>query len=238
MKFRFGVLSLVIRFKIYSLLVYLASCLCLIGVTHLSPGQLILASSSDSVWRLLPLDFEDQIEQLVNESQFGEAKKLIQELEFASEADKDANLIRVESLEAHWMFTSLGKHEDAIDILSGLEASPLDVINLYPEFHVGDYAGSFDPSLADQSTLDSLLPLMRYLVDQRNTLSRFRGETMPLVDTLEESLYLSRIIDTTLLRVYLRVNESFAASLLRIGNFCSLEESEEILIEWKVGEGG
>ena len=205
------------------------------GVSLLTPGPLILASSSDSVWRLLPLDFEDQIEQLVNENQFGEAKKLIQELEFASEGDKDANLIRVESLEAHWMFTSLGRYEDAIGVLSALEASPLDVINMYPEFHVGDYAGSFDRTGSEESNLDSLLPLMRYLVEQRNTLNRFRGENMPMVDDLEESLYLSRIIDTTLLRVYLRVNESFAASLLRIVNYCDLEECEVILIEQKVG---
>jgi hypothetical protein len=132
------------------------------------------------------------------------------------------------------MFTSLGLYMEAIDILCGLEASPLDVINMYPEFHVGDYAGSFDRGGGEvESGMDAMVPLMHYLVEQRNRLNRFRGEMMPMVEELEESLYLSRVIDTTLLRVYLRVNESFAASLLRIRNFCELEESEEILVELK-----
>lgn len=159
------------------------------------------------------------------------------------------------------MFTTLHRYQDAIDMLSGLEASPVDVINLYPEFqHIADdfsngstRAPYIDPKNEDKedpgnqesqyrddqkaSPMESLIPLMHYLMEQRNTLIKFRADApnSTTAENIEESLYLSRVIDTTLLCLYLRVNESFASSLLRIRNFCDLDECEKLLLREEVG---
>lgn len=51
-----------------------------------------------------------------------------------------ANIIRVRGLHAHYKFTQLHKYEESITMLQELQASPLDVINLYPDLAVDDLA--------------------------------------------------------------------------------------------------
>jgi hypothetical protein len=55
-------------------------------------------------------------------------------LTFSSDEDKTINVIRVRGIYANHLFTQDGKYEEAISILSELKASPIDVINLYPQF--------------------------------------------------------------------------------------------------------
>jgi hypothetical protein len=40
------------------------------------------------IWRLLPLDFDDQIDELIANKRFTEASAFIEELDFESEEDK------------------------------------------------------------------------------------------------------------------------------------------------------
>ena len=48
-----------------------------------------------------------------------------------------ANIIRIRGLYAHHTFSAEKKYEEAISILNELKASPLDVINLFPQFSIG-----------------------------------------------------------------------------------------------------
>ncbi|KAJ3004584.1 UNVERIFIED_CONTAM: hypothetical protein HDU68_004993, partial [Siphonaria sp. JEL0065] len=42
----------------------------------------------------------------------------------------------------------------------------------------------------------------------------------------EDAVFLSSVVDTTLLKVYLMVNEVLVGSLVRVENYCDLEEAE------------
>ena len=185
------------------------------------PESLIISDSS-SIYKLLPLDFEDQIEQLLDANDFQQAKNLINELEFPTPESKNTNLIHVRGMEAHYMF-ELKEYSKAIAILQELNASPIDVINLYPDFKISDT----DSIINDESDVDSLIPLMDYLTRERNVLKKIRATVVG--NDLVDVDYLAGIVDTTLLKVYLQVNESLAFSLLRVENFCLFEESRYIL---------
>ena len=47
--------------------------------------------------------------------------------------------------------------------------------------------------------------------------------------SLDDTIYLSELVDTTLLKVYLSVNEALVGSLVRIHNFCKIDETERLL---------
>ncbi|KAJ3387094.1 Vam6/Vps39-like protein [Lobulomyces angularis] len=197
------------------------------------PGDIITVASPNSVWRLLPLDFEDQIEQLIEMNKFEEAEKLIEELEFPSKEDQISNIIRVKGLEAHYKFTQLHQYEEAIKTLEDLNASPLDVINLFPDLAINE-DNDVSPEPVPASEKNAIIQLMHYLTDQRTKLNKFRSiKGNANTKQFEESIYLSQVIDTTLLKVYLKINDSFARSLLRIDNNCLVEECEVLLKEYK-----
>ncbi|KAJ3217609.1 Vam6/Vps39-like protein [Dinochytrium kinnereticum] len=225
-----------------------------------STSFLYIASSS-SVWRLLPLDFEDQIEQLISSSRFIEAQRLIEELVFTTEEEKTANIIRVRGLYAHHLFTYQKKYEEAVSMLAELKASPIDVINLYPQFSL---LGPSEEVVEDRVALHALL---HYLTNQRVILSKLRdfqapsaSKTKPAYSSAEsnssnsiwsgsvdgypdgynmrfpsvdDTLYLSEVVDTTLLKVYLAINDALVGPLVRIKNFCNLAECEGILLSHK-----
>ncbi|KND00773.1 uncharacterized protein SPPG_03886 [Spizellomyces punctatus DAOM BR117] len=209
-------------------------------------GASILVASQASVWRLLPLDFEDQIEQLVTAGQFAEAKNLIEELDFPTEEDKTANIIRVRGMYAHHIFTTEHKYQEALSILKELQASPLDVINLYPDLSPPDPDGG-TPEPAAPSDKKAMYLLMNYLSEQRAVLAKLRQQQEYLAGmkqaeppdsalqaqypVLADTLYLSEVVDTTLLKVYLSINEALVGSLLRVPNACNVEESEQLLLE-------
>ncbi|KAJ3124851.1 Vam6/Vps39-like protein [Nowakowskiella sp. JEL0407] len=247
----------------------------------------ILVASSTSIWRLLPLDFEDQIEQLLSLSQFAEAQRLIEDLEFPSEDDRTANIIRVKGMHAHHLFTYEKKYREAVKMLEELKGSPLDVINLYPEFNEEYFDHSAPPAPSERAALQVL---MDYLTSQRAILAGIckeyeaMGFTVPPsfsisnflaasssnpptqsgtrsggsvfsgskyrfydqqiraqigeeyeedYDLFLETLYLARVVDTTLLKVYLSVNDALVSIFLRVPNVCELDESEALLLDRK-----
>ncbi|KAJ3089200.1 Vam6/Vps39-like protein [Quaeritorhiza haematococci] len=290
-------------------------------VQHLGSPATILVASPSAVWRLLPLDFEDQIESLIATFRFTEAAKLIEELEFPTEEDKMSNLLRVKGLHAHHVFTHERKYEQAISMLQELKASPLDVIALFPDLSVtGVHAGGPGSAMglsmqgestgfsggsvnlgSDHTNGDTLQPplsplplvepsdrralvaLMHYLTDQRTLLNKLRQQhfqmqqeafwarqqsqmqqqrqlqlqqrqdTRPVTTSKmeppgdfphayaekfvfeedQETLYLSQVVDTTLLKVYLKVNEALVGPLLRVQNMCDVAECEQLLKELK-----
>ncbi|RKO93265.1 vacuolar sorting protein 39 domain 2-domain-containing protein, partial [Blyttiomyces helicus] len=138
-------------------------------------GPTLYVASPTSIWRLLPLDFEDQIEQLIAASLYSEAQRLIEELDFPTEEDKVANIIRVRGLYAHHVFTVERKFEEAVSILDDLKASPLDVINLFPDLVPPD-PDSEPAEPPPPLGREALLVLMDYLTKQRTVLSKLKAD--------------------------------------------------------------
>ncbi|KAI9105692.1 vacuolar sorting protein 39 domain 1-domain-containing protein [Phlyctochytrium arcticum] len=214
----------------------------------LESGQSLHFATSNSVARLLAVDFEDQIEQLITNNQYSEAQILIEDLQFSSPEDKAANVIRVRGMYAHHIFTTEHKYQEAFQILRELQASPLDIVNLYPDLtsnaHDLDMDGpsaevSPSPYVSDK---EALVMLMNYLGEQRSVLGHIRQQQelaglhktrMAASDdaSADETRYLSEVVDTTLLKVYLRINERLVGPLLRTNNYCDVLESEELLLQ-------
>jgi hypothetical protein len=105
----------------------------LTGCELLVFGETTFTFSKNNVWRLLPLDFDDQIDELLLLNRFKDAQILIEELEFQSEDDKQANIIKVKGVYAQYLFNVMKDYDAAIVVLESLKASPLDIIELYPD---------------------------------------------------------------------------------------------------------
>lgn len=250
--------------------------------------DIVHIASASSVWRLIPFDFEDQIEHLISANNYQEAQRLIEELEFSSDDDKVANIIRVRGLYAYYLFTHESKYEEAISLLGELKASPVDIINLFPQFSLLGSSG--EPPVTDAVALSALID---YLTAHRTILSKLRQvqklsmhplshkqtpsssssslsasaifspssstsssslkhrcgprsttsssllstpstpsrHPPPVGDCAHDSLLLSQIVDTTLLKALLQQqNGVLVGALLRLPNFCDVEEAEAALV--------
>ncbi|KAJ3163142.1 Vam6/Vps39-like protein [Geranomyces michiganensis] len=220
-------------------------------------GPSHLVASPSAIWRLIPIDFEDQIEQLVLASSFAQAQALVEDLDFPSESDKIANVMRIRGMYAHHLFRTEHRYAEALAILQELQASPLDIINLYPDLappepggghgeEEDEKSGAGPAPEVPQTDSKAVRMLLTYLTEQRAVLSKLRlqqerhtaatgvgaelqgNEVYPV---LADTVYLSEVIDTTLLKVYLRINEALVGPLLRVSNYCNVEESEALLLE-------
>ena len=218
-------------------------------------GQLWYANTSHDVWRLLPLDFEDQIDELLANNRFADASAFLEELEFPTPEDKASNVLKVRGIFAQYLFNSEKRYEEAIQILEELNASPLDVVELFPR--LSPLAGMGDPSIElgyffnlDQ---DAYLLLSQYLARERVRLTKYRGDIEREVPNLKrrkslsdlaspslisyptyaDALYLSEFVDTTLMKSYILTNSKLLASLMRLENFCDKVLTEKALIEAK-----
>ncbi|KAI8823117.1 vacuolar sorting protein 39 domain 2-domain-containing protein [Fimicolochytrium jonesii] len=210
------------------------------GVNTVVFGHSILAASPTSIWRLLPVDFEDQIEQLLGNDEYADAQSLVEELAFPTEQDKIANVIRIRGMYAHHLFRAEHKYQEGLSILQELNASPLDVINLFPEFAPPDPDASSEP--VQPSDRNAIMLLLTYLTEQRGVLSRLRQQqeayaksvmgsaSQAATTNIADTVYLSEVVDTTLLKVYLQVNEALVGPLLRVTNHCNVSESESLLL--------
>ncbi|KAJ3012619.1 Vam6/Vps39-like protein [Thoreauomyces humboldtii] len=224
-------------------------------------GSTNLVASQSTIWHLIPLDYEEQIEQLVHNNHFSEAQALVEELDFPSEQDKIANVIRIRGMYAHYLFRSEAKYREAIDLLQELQASPLDVINLYPDLSPPEPDADPAEPAPPPSDRKAVYLLLAYLTEQRSVLSNLRHQqeqhqrhneqrrlqqdsqdhptkVQDMYPILADTLYLSEVVDTTLLKVYLQVNEALAGPLLRVANYCNVEESEALLLKRQVNDLG
>lgn len=90
--------------------------------------------------------------------------------------------------------------------------------------------------------MKALRILMDYLINQRVILAKLKQQqeqsgSFENYPTVADTLYLMEVVDTTLLKVYLRVNKSLVGPLVRVQNHCNLEESEKVLLDAQVFPG-
>ncbi|KAJ3322293.1 Vam6/Vps39-like protein [Boothiomyces sp. JEL0866] len=213
--------------------------------TIMNLGDLIYIASSKNVWRLLPLDFDEQIDELLAHNRFEDAEAFINELDFATIQEKQANVVKVRGVYAQYLFNVKKEYAEAVSVLEKLNASPVDVLGLYPDImdNVQDY----------QSDKVALQVLGLYLSKERVKLITYRNELTtqmnqtaknainksPYFDTsIEDALSdckcLLEFVETALLQVYLTTNSTLLGSLLRVENSCNYERTVALLIRFKV----
>ncbi|KAG0095622.1 Vam6/Vps39-like protein [Podila epicladia] len=106
-------------------------------------------------------------------------------------------------------------------------------------------AKNTQPSIMSTKELDEAVGcLIRFLADKRQKIQRslqtlqqnsdsFSYNHQDQEDEIEEKLRVLELVDTALLKSYMMTNERLVGSLLRVTNYCNLEETENLLLKHK-----
>lgn len=144
----------------------------------------------------------------------------------------------------------------SIDLYSELKVDPSIIIGLYPDLLPEEFRSRIDypsavPPLSGSELDEAITVLVQYLVETRHRLHKSDGNKgqpspPPETDADEDNVgayepqmsaspefnrkKLKQIVDTTLLKCYLQINDPLVSSLLRLPtNHCHLEETEKVL---------
>ncbi|CAH1762157.1 3604_t:CDS:10 [Entrophospora sp. SA101] len=99
----------------------------------INQGESLCIANNNTVWRFIPINFENQIDQLVEKHEYQEAISLTEQIEPLHLENKDAKLYQIRDLYAHHLF-QLKNFDAAMTIFQDLETNPAEVIALYSSF--------------------------------------------------------------------------------------------------------
>lgn len=122
---------------------------------------------------------------------------------------------------------------ESLNLSSHCECVLTQVIGLYPGLLKPEVRKKFKASMPvanlEGSELETALThLVNFLTQQRSRVAKRMNSGGTASKSLQE---LSEIIDTTLLKCYLKTNPALVGPLLRVENNCEVEESEGLLKE-------
>ncbi len=106
-----------------------------VSLAHAGKGFLV--SSDRCVWRMGALDYDSQIDALVERGKLDEAISLLGMLEDALLKDKEGRQREIKMLKAHRLFDQR-RYRDSLDLFTEVSAPPERVIRLYPRLIAGD----------------------------------------------------------------------------------------------------
>ncbi|EEP81407.1 hypothetical protein UREG_06272 [Uncinocarpus reesii 1704] len=106
-----------------------------ISLAHAGKGFLV--ASERVIWRMNALDYDSQIDSLVEQGHLDEAISLLEMLEDALTTNKAGRLRQVKLQKAQSLFDSR-KYRASLDLFTAASAPPELVIRLYPKLIAGD----------------------------------------------------------------------------------------------------
>ena len=106
-----------------------------VSLAHAGKGFLV--SSERCIWRMGTLDYDSQIDAMVERGKLDEAISLLGMLEDALLKDKEGRLREIKMLKAQTLFDQR-KYRDSLDLFTEVSAPPERVIRLYPRLVAGD----------------------------------------------------------------------------------------------------
>ncbi|XP_060649828.1 vam6/Vps39-like protein [Drosophila nasuta] len=187
----------------------------------------IFAAASSELWCIRMVDIPKQRKELLQQKKF----QLAIELTDISEEkgnDKAQTIREIHRLYANELFTNK-EFSEAMEEFEKAAIDPYEVIKLFPNLvpepqHTVDDAVPTPrvPKLEDHDLENAYKALIVFLVQAR------QREVVKLLDNKNSYKLLLEIIDTTLLKCYLQINDVYVAPLLRL-NQCHFEESEKML---------
>ena len=118
-----------------------------ISLAHAGKGFLV--ASDRAIWRIKALNYNSQIDALVQKGRLDEAISLLGMLEDALLDDKQGRLKEVKMLKAQDLFDQ-HKFRDSIDLFTDIAAPPKRVIRLFPPFIAGTASASSTDPDSDQ----------------------------------------------------------------------------------------
>ena len=110
-----------------------------VSLAHAGKGFLV--SSERCIWRMGALEYDSQINALVERRRFDEAISLLYMLEDALVTDKDGRLREIKMTKAEDLF-SRGRYASAMELFIDVSAPPERVIRLYPPIIAGEARSS------------------------------------------------------------------------------------------------
>ena len=119
-----------------------------ISLAHAGKGFLV--ASERTIWRMGALDYDSQIDALVEIGQLDEAVSLLGMLEDTLIRDKSGRVREIKMQKAQHLFDEK-KFRDSLDLFAEVSAPPERVIKLYPKLVAGDLAQDIIPGEGDEA---------------------------------------------------------------------------------------
>jgi hypothetical protein len=202
----------------------------------------VYVASANQVWRLSPVPLLTQLDQLVANKEYEEAICLCDSVS-SPEVNKAEKLRQIKNLYTYHLF-SKGEYEQAMEMFASLDVDPLQVIGLFPNLLPKTVKQKFTypidvPDLVGAALEKAYLHLITYLTKKRTPfVAQLTNTPTPTSPTLHPDNvdYMNctdvpTIIDTSMLKAYIKTNEALLAPLLRSPNFCHVRESQKVLTE-------
>lgn len=118
-----------------------------ISLAHAGKGFLVV--SERCVWRMGALEYDSQIDALVDRGRLDEAISLLGMLEDALLKDKEGRLREIKMLKAQYLF-DLRRYRESLDLFTEVSAPPERVIRLFPPIIAGDLSAQADVAHDDK----------------------------------------------------------------------------------------
>ena len=195
------------------------------------------AASQTHIWRLVPTPIDKQIEQLIAAKDFEVALELSASI--PDEEAKKKKIVQIKTLYAFSKFQSKN-FEFAFKIFKEIKTEPTYVIGLYPDLLPERYRKQLDypsepPKFTEGDLDQGFPPLIEYLTEIRTDNLKKKN----LIKESTNSQYESQkrrlqIVETSLLKSYIKTNQAMVRPLLGKDNNCHLEECERALVKAKM----
>uniref|UniRef100_H2Y4V8 CNH domain-containing protein n=1 Tax=Ciona savignyi TaxID=51511 RepID=H2Y4V8_CIOSA len=195
-------------------------------------------ASTNHIWSIGQIAVEKQIEQLTAGKEYEIALQLAKS---CTDEDRSKRIQHIHTLLAFEQFCRL-QFAESLATFANLSVDAVQVIGLFPDLLPTDYRKGLKypgeiPTLKNDDLERGLLALSDFLMQKRNETLVLDQQKLPEVypmmggnTTVVLKRQLLQIIDTTLLKCYLKTNDALVAPLLRLPhNNCHVEEAEKVL---------
>lgn len=129
-----------------------------ISLAHAGKGFLV--ASERVIWRMGALDYDSQIDALVEGDNLNEAISLLGMLEDALLHDKEGRMREIKMRKAQRLFDAK-MFQHSLDLFTDVAAPPERVIKLYPEIISGDLADGKEDSEKGKAEAESTTPIKK-----------------------------------------------------------------------------
>ncbi|KAK5582711.1 hypothetical protein RB653_004296 [Dictyostelium firmibasis] len=190
----------------------------------------IYVSSATSIWRLQPSPILDLVDQMVTKLEYETAINLLQTSKEVIPGIKE-KLIKIKTSAAYHLF-SKEQFQAAMGYFISAQVDPLKIISLYPGLLPARLQDKLSTpfNIRDIENNPRALPeLEHYLVEFRK--NKIEYSSPP--ELLNSGYTLQELVDTTLLKVYIKHKASLIPHFFHLKNHCHIEESENVLLEEK-----
>lgn len=200
------------------------------GLKAITHKKEIFVATTQTVWHLVPVPLLEQIGKLENDRKYKQALNLAENIPFPTEEAKKEKIRSIKIARAFKQFAKR-RFDRALELFYELNFDPFKVIGLYPDLlpkairQTINYPFSM-PDLEGAVLESALQELINYLAQKR---IHCVPDPKLRHDDYSQTRDLAEIIDTALLKAYLRTNDALVAPLLRLPNHCHVRECEIVL---------